>query len=181
MLGCELAIKSADGTQLDATILEAPTVDRWAVLAHGISADKEEDGAFSRLAEDLLSANINSIRFSFRGHGASGGSSETMTVSGEMLDLASIFDFIAGKGANLVALIAASFGAVASSLLSDFLSQRVNQIVFWNPVTDLAKTFLSPTLPWGLRNFTGRNISRVYKDGYFYLDGAFKIGHVFWK
>ncbi|WP_027528693.1 alpha/beta hydrolase [Bradyrhizobium sp. Ec3.3] len=174
-------IRTCDGIDLSATIVESKTEGRhWCVLAHGITADKEEEGAFERLAMDLSQSGVNSIRFDFRGHGQSSGSTEGMTIAGEMLDLEAVIRFVEAKKPAALLLVAASFGAVSASLLSAFLDRRVRAVVYWNPVLDLEWTFLKPTLPWGVKNFGADKVARVYSDGYFTIDGSFKAGHVFW-
>src|SRR5258705_3334823 len=83
-----LEVRSSDGVALDAVACDAAGEARGlVVLVHGITVDMDEGGMFVRLADHLAAAGLASVRFSFRGHGASGGRSQDMTVAGEVLDL----------------------------------------------------------------------------------------------
>jgi predicted alpha/beta hydrolase len=67
---------------------------------------------FVRLAERLAAEAFTVVRFSVRGHGKSGGSQRGVTIAGEMLDL----DAAISNAAGPLAIIAASFGAVVTTL-----------------------------------------------------------------
>ena len=56
-------------------------------MAHGINADKEEDGLFTELAHELAFNHCDSLTFDYRGHGESTGNQEKMTIEGETIDL----------------------------------------------------------------------------------------------
>jgi alpha/beta superfamily hydrolase len=47
----------------------------------------DEGGMFVRLADRLAAKGFDLLRFSFRGHGHSGGTQIGLTIAGEMLDL----------------------------------------------------------------------------------------------
>lgn len=110
-----------------------------AVLCHGITADREEDGVFTRLAESLGEAGIPSFRFDFRGHGKSGGKFPELTIGGEAQDLAGALDFLKGRGYARFAVVAASFAGGAASLVVP-RRQDVAALVLWNAVVDYALT-----------------------------------------
>jgi alpha-beta hydrolase superfamily lysophospholipase len=44
----------------------------------------DEGGMFGRLADALAAAGLTALRFSFRGHGRSGGTPQGVTVAGEI-------------------------------------------------------------------------------------------------
>lgn len=177
-----IVIRTGDRVALDAIAVTANRRSApYVVLAHGITVDREEEGAFRHLAESLSTAGFSSLRFSFRGHGRSGLQSSAMTIAGEMLDLKAAFEHLARKGARASALVAASFGAVSTSLLARYLSSRLSCAVMWNPVLDLQKTFVRPQTDWARKNFSGPNVSRVYEHGGFTIDDQFRAGVVFWE
>jgi predicted alpha/beta hydrolase len=69
-----LDVVSADGVFLDAVLHPAKADPVGTVVqAHGITVDKDEGGMFVRLAETLSDRGFDVIRFSYRGHGKSGG------------------------------------------------------------------------------------------------------------
>ncbi len=170
-------LESLDGVSLDATRTrpEGPSTGR-VLLLHGITAEKDEEGKYERLAERLAGDGFESLRFSFRGHGASGGKQEAVTITGEVTDLLSVLQHLNALETPLSAVVASSFGAV--SLLSLFakLPPFCGKLVLWNPVLDLADTFLRPSLPWGRRNFGWDRVrDAIRRDGVLEVDGAFRL------
>ena len=84
-MGLNIRLTVADGVSLDA-VVEKPLSDLYrgvVVLAHGISADLEEDGRFGPLAHELAGQGFASVRFSFRGHGRSDGEQQQVTIAGD--------------------------------------------------------------------------------------------------
>jgi uncharacterized protein len=139
------------------------------ILAHGITTEKTEDGIFTQLSESLCYAGFNVLCFDFRGHGESGGTPEDMTIAGEVLDLKASIDYATKTWGKRNAVVAASFGAV-SAIIHAASAIDISCMVLWNPVLDLKKTFLEPTLPWAKNSFNAEN------NGYMLLDNFFKLG-----
>jgi alpha-beta hydrolase superfamily lysophospholipase len=82
-------IHAGDVTEVPYTYVEAdgePVGD--VVLAHGLAGDRNEvENLFEPAAERLSGAGFNSLRFDFRGNGASTVPHDRMTIRGEKLDL----------------------------------------------------------------------------------------------
>lgn len=146
------------------------------VQAHGITADMDEGGMFVRLADRLAVAGFDVLRFSFRGHGRSGGTQTGLTIAGEMLDLQAALAVLTGRSGAPVSIIAASFGAASACLLLPYLDEQLHSLALWNPTLDLRRTFIDPELPWGERNFSASAVARLKSDGFFLLDGEYRIG-----
>lgn len=74
---------SVDGVGLDAVLhsRSGPRGRGVVVLAHGITADMDEGGMYVRLADRLAAAGFVVLRFSFRGHGHSGGTQRGVTIA----------------------------------------------------------------------------------------------------
>jgi alpha-beta hydrolase superfamily lysophospholipase len=143
-----IRVTSVDGVSLDAVIHRSDGVPPrgTAVLAHGLTVDMDEGGMFIHLAEALAEAGFTVLRFSYRGHGRSGGTQRGVTIAGELLDLQAIVGYITSALPEPLAIVAASFGAVSTALSLSYLV-KVEQFVFWNPVLDLIRTFVAPELP----------------------------------
>jgi alpha-beta hydrolase superfamily lysophospholipase len=107
----------------------------------------DEGGMFGRLADALAAAGLTALRFSFRGHGRSGGTQQGVTVAGEMLDLQAVIAETGNADAGRLFVVAASFGAVATLLSLPYLEDRLSGLVLWNPVLDLSRTFVKPERP----------------------------------
>lgn len=176
----QVKFNSIDGIELDGTI-ELVAVDApWILLVHGITATKDEGGMYTRLSDGLARAGFNSLRFSFRGHGQSGGSARGVTIAGEQLDFEAALNFMLQKNRSSVrpVVLASSFGAVALCLSLPYLESRLSGYVLWNPVLDLKRTFVLPELPWQVANFGVRAENQIREVGYVTVDGSFQIGRV---
>lgn len=177
-------VVAPDGVELDAAVQrlapDAPAAGPrgTVLLVHGISADLDEGGAFVRLTRRLAQEGLTAVRFSFRGHGSSGGGPQGVTIAGEMLDLQAVVDYTSQEFPGPLAVVAASFGAVATGLSMPWLGERLARLVLWNPVLDLRRTFLEPELPWGVANFGPEPMAALAKNGRLLLGGRFALGRV---
>jgi uncharacterized protein len=151
------------------------------IQAHGITVDMNEGGMFVRLAEGLAETGFNVLRFSFRGHGKSGGTQKGVTIAGEMLDLQAAIDYVTSRFSEPLSIVAASFGSVSTSLSLPFIEHRLKSLVLWNPVLDMNRTFIQPELPWGKKNFNLHSIEQLKSQGYFLLEQEFEIGWVLFE
>ncbi|WP_394617398.1 alpha/beta hydrolase [Lentzea sp. JNUCC 0626] len=172
-------LASLDGVHLEAALHRAPANSRGTVvLAHGITVDMDEGGMFVRLADQLAHNGFDALRFSFRGHGNSGGMQAGTTIAGEVLDLQAAVEHARRELPGPLSIIAASFGAVSTSLSLPWLQHEVERVVFWNPVLDLHRTFVEPELPWGEKNFNREQQEHLSAHGFLLIDGEFRLGRI---
>jgi alpha-beta hydrolase superfamily lysophospholipase len=175
-------IISVDGLRLEAAVhLAAGSPGGTVVLAHGVTVDMDEGGMFVRLADGIAASGLTAVRFSFRGHGRSGGTQEGVTIAGEMLDLQAVLGQAERAYPGPLFIVAASFGAVSTLLSLPYLEDHLAGLVLWNPVFDLVRTFLAPELPWGLENFGAAARRQLGKEGYLTVDGEFRLGRVLFE
>jgi alpha-beta hydrolase superfamily lysophospholipase len=175
-----ITLESVDGVRLDAAVHTVSSPARGAVLlVHGITVDMDEGGGmFVRLAERLTAVGFDVVRFSFRGHGNSGGTQRGVTVAGECLDLEAAVRFLRDRFPGRFSIVAASFGAVSTVLSLPWLADRLDRLVLWNPVLDLRHTFLEPKLAWGEENFGASQRRLLHDTGVLVVDGEFELGRV---
>ena len=145
----DLIMTSGDGVELDARILKVECSRAAIMLVHGFGVDLHEEGTFDVLVERLAETSFSEMRFSFRGHGDSGGKQEEMTISGERLDLLAAYETLTKQLKPPYVIIAASFGAVSTLLELGTLRPMPTGLVLWNPVLDIDSVFVHPTTPWG--------------------------------
>jgi alpha-beta hydrolase superfamily lysophospholipase len=148
------------------------------VLVHGIGSDMTAGGVFVPLAEELAEAGFTVLRFSFRGHGRSGGTQRGMTIAGELLDLQAAVELAAGRYGRPLAIVAWSFGAVPVVLSLPWLGAHLERFALWSPVLDLRRTFVDPELPWGVENFGADQQKLLTTQGYLTFQGGFDVGRV---
>ena len=172
-------IASVDRIPLEAQWISVKRPIASVLLVHGFSADLHEEGAFDQLANRFAEMRVGVARFSFRGHGGSKGTQEGMTIAGERLDLAAAYQWMTRHLAPPYAIVAASFGAVATLLQLQALQPRPGCIVLWNPVLDVIKVFAKPVTKWGRLNFSMEARRKALGDGYSLVDGTFRVGQVF--
>jgi len=128
-------------------ILSKNNNEKVIILCHGLTINKDEDGIFIELSESLVKNGFDCFRFDFRGHGESSGKQEEMTVSGELTDLTTIFNFIKDKNYKKIGLLGASFGGGIVSLFSSFNQENIFALVLWNPVLDYS-SWIYPKNNW---------------------------------
>lgn len=172
------SFSSIDGIALDTYAHRPATAacEGAVVLAHGISADLDEGGMYRRLGNRLAAHGFGVLRFSFRGHGRSGGTARGMTIAGEMLDITAAIDQARAWFDGPLAVVASSFGAVSALETARFTHPDL--LVLWNPILDLRRTFIDPELPWGRENFGPDAWLHADESGYLLLDGEFEVGRV---
>lgn len=174
-----MRISSLDGIDLEAAVHPARSpISGTAVLAHGITSDMDEGGMFVALGERLAAEGWNAVRFSFRGHGRSGGTDRGATVAGEMLDLEAVIEKATRMFGDVDSVVAASFGAVSVCLSLPYLEADLKRLVLWNPVLDLVDTFVEPTLPWGREQFGDVARTKLRQHGTSLTDATFHLGRV---
>ncbi|WP_067904121.1 alpha/beta hydrolase [Nocardia vaccinii] len=174
-------LRSVDGITLQVAVDPpiGPVRRGVVVLVHGLTVDMDEGGGmFVRLAQQLAGAGFEVVRFSFRGHGDSGGTQRGMTIAGECLDLQAVIEWVHRRLPGPVSIVAASFGAVSTLLSLPWLGEIVDRLVLWNPVLDLRHTFLEPELAWGIGNFGTTQQETLHNRGFLLVDGQFELGRV---
>ncbi len=150
--------------------------DKAVILAHGITADKDEFGIFVELAELFKNNGFAVFRFDFRGHGESEGKSVDMTLTGEMEDLEVALNEVKNRDYKNIGLLGASFGGGISTLFVSDYQTEFKCLCLWNPTLNYHHCYLSPTKT-SIRKFKAHIKNDIAKQGWAYLYGnTFKIG-----
>lgn len=175
----DLRVHTIDGFDLAAVVSRGPTND-VIIWMHGISVDKDEYlGFFREGARWFAKRGPSSIRFDFRGHGASSGSPLDFTVVGQNLDVRAIVDSARqqfGAGARLH-IVAASFGSPPAIFAAHRYPKAVHSISLIAPVLSYERTFLQPETEWAKEIFSRDRLQELDKTGRLYFDESFYIGH----
>ncbi|MBM3985597.1 MAG: alpha/beta fold hydrolase, partial [Planctomycetes bacterium] len=130
------SLRNRHGERLDAAFHAVAGARTLAVVAHGITSDK--DRPYLVAAADALAAGgVAAVRFTFSGHGASGGRFEDVTPAREVDDLGVVLDAAAAAGFARVACVGHSLGA-AVGLLRAVSDARVAALVSLAGMVDVA-------------------------------------------
>jgi len=174
-----LRVRTVDGFDLCAVINRGRT-DDLIIWMHGISVDKDEYLGFFRDGALLFAdRGVSSIRFDFRGHGESSGTSLDFSVVSQNLDVRAIMD-LAQKQFGMAArihLLGASFGAPPAIFGSTRHRSAVHSVSLVAPVLSYARTFLQPETEWARELFSADRLEQLDATGRLYLNESFCIGH----
>lgn len=89
----KVAFASRDGLKLHGTFTPATGRTRGAMLmVHGITSDRDEWGIFELFAKELAANGVASLRFDWRGHGASALDEDRITLAGILSDVLAAWD-----------------------------------------------------------------------------------------
>lgn len=172
----KISYKSTDGTRLVGILSLPPQPLGFALMMHGITVDKDEwRGFYSDMARELARQGIGSLRFDFRGHGESGGTSLDVSIIGEMLDVEASLGKLREYWRRKVAFIATSLGAGPALMTASKLEREVGSVALIAPVLDYTLTFLRPRTEWARASFHAEAFRSMQRKGFLLLDGEFKL------
>lgn len=119
----QLPAKSARGEEL-------PLV----VLCHGFTGNRQGDGHFAPLAEDLAAHGIATVRLDFAGCGDSTEPYANYTLANMAADVDSVIGYMqATYGTGKTALVGHSMGGRLASLYPQLGQYPVTALAFWSP------------------------------------------------
>lgn len=119
----QLPAKSARGEEL-------PLV----VLCHGFTGNRQGDGHFAPLAEDLVAHGIATVRLDFAGCGDSTESYANYTLANMAADVDSVIGYMqATYGTGKTALVGHSMGGRLASLYPQLGQYPVTALALWSP------------------------------------------------
>jgi len=138
-----------DGLLLRGTVVAASGSGGAAVLVHGGGATRDEGGFFTRIAEGLAVGGVSSLRFDLRGHGASEGRQEELTLAGVVNDIRAAADEVRRlTGAGEIAVLGTSFGGGLAALFAARYAPLVHRLVLINPLLNYKKRFIDDKPYW---------------------------------
>lgn len=155
-------------------IFSKKSSEKIVVLCHGITSNKNEGGIFIDLEKKLNEKGFSVFRFDFRGHGESGGKQKEMTITGELIDLKTVLNWVKDQKFTNIGLLGASFGGAITSIFSSRDQDLVKSLVLWNPALNFS--YLRRT-SWQKKYFNITSLIKALFLGYVELgDKKFKLG-----
>lgn len=165
-----------DGKRLIGLVTYPRKPKAFVLLMHGIMVDKNEYGNFyNKMATTLYENQIASLRFDFRGHGESTGTSMDVSVVGEVMDIKASIEQIRKQWRSKIVFVATSFAAGPALLVASQIPSQIKSLVLISPVIDYEKTFLKPTTAWAKKSFNRKSLNKLWLKGYLVLDKTFKL------
>jgi uncharacterized protein len=131
------ALRNRHGERLDAAFHPAAGARALAVIAHGITSNKDRP-YLVEIADALAARGVAAVRFTFSGHPGSEGRFEDVTASKEVDDLGCVLDAAAAAGFAGATCIGHSLGG-AVGLLRAARDERVGALVSLAGIVHLAR------------------------------------------
>lgn len=143
-----LFLETRDGFKIATSITSPDFPKALVILCHGITVDSTEGGFFIEFEKLLIASNYIVVRFDFRCHGKSSGLPKDLTLSGEYIDIDTVFNFIKNNFNYPIYIEATSFSG--SAVIKKFynVEQDCRGLILFNPVINYKKTFLEPSTSW---------------------------------
>jgi pimeloyl-ACP methyl ester carboxylesterase len=174
----DVEFHSLDGLSLRGTLVRPSVVTSAAtVLVHGGGVTREEGGFFGRLADGLAGVGSPSLRFDFRGHGASDGRQEELTIAGVVNDIRAAVEHLrAETGSGQVNVIGASFGGGISAFYTSRYPETVRRLVLFNPLLNYKRRFIDEKPYWHDDRIDQAAGDELATQGFVAHSPSFKLG-----
>lgn len=173
-----LSILTPDGFTLRGLLVDPPQAQTVAVICHGIDSHKQEYLDMNvELAQRLAAVGIASLRFDFRGHGDSSGTTLDFDVTAQIIDLDTVMRWLDDRGGHAQStklFVGISFGA-APGLFWATTRTPFSRLCLFAPVLSYDRTFLNPTTAWAKASFNPEGYKNAERVGYLMLDDNFRV------
>lgn len=176
----KLTIKTIDNYDISAihTVSKGKGIILW---LHGITVNKDEYlNFFSDGVKYLYDKGFDSLRFDFRGHGESSGTSLDFSIVGQMLDVDSVMEYLIGyykKKSCTINIVGCSFGAPPAIYTAINYKKYINKIILISPVISYRDTFLESRTEWAKSIFNNKTLSDLKKKKKLFFDENFPISY----
>lgn len=171
-------IKTPDGFNLKAISCIPENPKKIVLMCHGISSHKQEYlDMFPILASHLYEHDVGSVRFDYRGHGESSGTSLDFDVVSQLIDIDAVVKWIKSNidmECCHISYVGVSFGGAPGILYHD-IYRAFDKISLFAPVISYKDTFVTPITKWGKDNFNHQAWEKARDEGFLLLDGEFKV------
>jgi len=145
-----LSLIAEDGHVVNGSVLHADNPSGYALLVHGITADRHEWGYFDFLSDELRQRGISVLAIDYRGHGQSGIPIGQLSLSGVFLDIMTAWTWIERQSVEQSLrriVLGNSFGAGLSYLFGQ-LRPSVDTVALTCPVTSYVADIDRVSINW---------------------------------
>ncbi|WP_405579213.1 alpha/beta hydrolase [Streptomyces sp. NBC_01190] len=183
----DVTVRTLDGQQLAGTLTQPQEATiRAVVLVHGGGVTREEGGFFTRLADGLADAGVASLRFDLRGHGASEGRQEELTLSIILNDIRVVLAHLRqATGAQDISLLGASFTGGVCAYYAARQPDEIARLALFNPQLNYKQRTIDNRPFWVDDRLTDEAAAQLSERGYLSHSPTLKHGRalyneVFW-
>ncbi|MFG1927914.1 alpha/beta hydrolase [Cryptosporangium sp. NPDC048952] len=146
--------------------------NRCVVLVHGGGVTRDEGGFYVRLADAFASNGIASLRFDLRGHGASGGRQQDLTLSAAANDVRAAVEEMTAP----VTVIGTSFSGGVCALVAAVGTPSLRSLVLFNSLLDYKQRFVDEKPYWSSDRIDAPHADELDRRGYVEHSPTFKLG-----
>ncbi|MGH3869727.1 MAG: alpha/beta hydrolase [Pseudonocardiaceae bacterium] len=174
-------VRALDGLRLAGTLV-APggAAERAVVLVHGGGVTREEGGFFTRLAAGLGEAGVASLRCDLRGHGASEGEQQEVTLCAHLNDIRVIIDHIRETTeVTTISLLGASFGGGLCAYYAAKRPEHLARLVLLNPQLNYKNRYIDQKPYWFDDRLNDEAAWKLRAQGYLSHSPTVKHGRAF--
>jgi uncharacterized protein len=176
-----VSLRTRDGLRLAATVVAPDEVPgRVVVLVHGGGVTREEGGFFTRLAWGLGEAGVASLRFDLRGHGASEGRQEDLTLATILNDIGvALASALEVTGASRASLLGASFSGGVCAYYAAKRPAEIDRLVLLNPQLDYNQRTITSRAYWHDGRLDEETAEQLREQGYIQFTPSLRHGYAF--
>jgi uncharacterized protein len=182
-----ISIRTLDGLRLAGTLTHPDSPpSRTVLLVHGAGVTRDEGGFFTRLAQDLASTGVCSLRFDLPGHGLSEGEQEDLSLSAVLNTIRAGVDHLrTSSDAASISLVAASFSGGVAAYYAAKRPADVDRLILFNPLIDYKQRFIDDKAVWVNDYINEKAGQQLKEQRYVGHSPTFKLGRailneVFW-
>lgn len=179
--------RTLDGLQLAGSlVVPDEPADRALVLVHGAGVDREEGGFFARLAQGLGEVGVASLRYDLRGHGASGGRLEDVTLAAHLNDIrVAVAQVREATGLIDISLLGTSFGGGLTAYYAAKQPDELTRLVLLNPQLNYKARYIDQKPYWSDDYLDDEAAQTLSEQGYIshrpgVKHGRALLNEVFW-
>src|SRR5690349_2023295 len=171
-------VRAHDGLRLSATtVLPTGTPTSTALLLHSEGTDRDQNGFYPRLAAELATQGVATLRVDLPGHGASEGRQEDLSLSSLLnvisASLTHLRDTVSPTPATLLAT--GLTGGVAAGYAARRAGE-VAKVVLFNPLIDYQEHFADTNPAWSDGFLDPEASHSLLTDGHLRVSGTFVVG-----
>lgn len=145
------SFRSLDGLRLAGTLTSPLSggPQKAVVLAHSEGLDRDENGLFPLIADELAAEGVATLRFDHRGHGESDGTQEERTLTEHLNDLRAAVEHVrAETGARRISLLGTRFSGGLAAFYAARRPTELDRLALLTPQLNFKGDYIDQNPNW---------------------------------